>query len=77
METRALDRATAARRPGLGWCSNVVPISAARAANGREKIAPMGAPETILEVEFVGLTPEEQLKAIQGFPGGQRFSLRG
>lgn len=51
------------------------------AVNGRllsspEGVAPMGEPEAPLEVEFVGLTESEQLRALAGFPGGRRFVLK-
>jgi hypothetical protein len=40
-----------------------------------EVIAPADAPESILEVEFEGLTEAEQRAALAGFPGGRRFRL--
>lgn len=42
----------------------------------QEEIAPIDAPEAVLEVEFVGLTEEEQRAALAGFPGGRRFRLK-
>ena len=39
-------------------------------------IAPIGQAEHPLEIEFVGLTPEQQLRAL-AFPGGRRFVLKG
>jgi hypothetical protein len=41
----------------------------------RERIAAIDAPETILTVQFEGLTEAEQRAAIAGFPGGRRFRL--
>lgn len=32
--------------------------------------------ETPLEVEIIGLTPEEQVRVLAAFPGGRRFRLR-
>jgi hypothetical protein len=40
-----------------------------------EDVAPLGEPESILEVEFEGLTDEEQRAALDAFPGGRRFRL--
>ena len=40
-----------------------------------ETIAPPDEPETVLEVEFEGLTQAEQRAALAGFPGGRRFRL--
>jgi len=51
------------------------------AAQGRrlprtgEAIAPLDAPESVLDIEFVGLTEAEQRAALNGFPGGRRFRL--
>ncbi len=51
------------------------------AANGHrlprtgEPIAPVDAPESVLDVQFEGLTEAEQRAAIEGFPGGRRFRL--
>lgn len=44
--------------------------------DAQEAIRPIDAPETVLEVEFVGLTPEEQRRALGAFPGGHRFRLK-
>lgn len=44
--------------------------------HAQEAIAPIDAPETLLEVEFVGLTPDEQRMALGNFPGGRRFRLK-
>lgn len=44
--------------------------------DAQEAIAPIDAPETVLEVEFVGLSPEEQRIALANFPGGRRFRLK-
>ena len=38
-------------------------------------IAPTDEPEEILDVEFEGLTEDEQRAALEGFPGGRRFRL--
>lgn len=46
-----------------------------RLAHGDEMIAAADEPESVLEVEFEGLTEEEQRRAISGFPGGRRFRL--
>ena len=52
------------------------------AANGRRlpdpggEVAPADQPEHPLEVEFVGLSEAEQLRALAGFPGGRRFVLK-
>lgn len=52
------------------------------ASNGRrlpgphDIVARIDEPELPLEVEFVGLTPDEQQMALAGFPGGQRFVLK-
>ncbi len=40
-----------------------------------EVIAPLDEPEAILEVEFEGLTEDEQRAALNAFPGGRRFRL--
>ena len=45
--------------------------------HGDEPIAPADEPEAMLEVEFEGLTEDEQRAAISGFPGGRRFRLAG
>ena len=41
----------------------------------RERIAPIDMPEVPLEIEFEGLSLEEQRAALSGFPGGRRFVL--
>jgi hypothetical protein len=41
----------------------------------RERVAPIDMPEVPLEIEFEGLTLEEQHAALAGFPGGRRFVL--
>jgi len=41
----------------------------------RDQIAPIDMPEVPLEIEFEGLTLEEQRAALAGFPGGRRFVL--
>jgi hypothetical protein len=40
-----------------------------------EPIAPVDAPESVLDVQFEGLTEAEQRAALEGFPGGRRFRL--
>jgi hypothetical protein len=39
-------------------------------------VGPAYGPETLLEVEFVGLTEAEQRAALAAFPGGKRFILK-
>jgi hypothetical protein len=39
------------------------------------RIAPADAPEEPLSVEFVGLSPEAQRRALAGWPGARRFCL--
>lgn len=57
------------------------PVLWLAAQNGRqlprqhETIAPPDEPEAILDVEFEGLTEDEQRAALTGFPGGRRFRL--
>ncbi|HEY9012605.1 MAG TPA: hypothetical protein VIN06_16480 [Devosia sp.] len=46
-----------------------------RLAHTDEVIAAADAPESVLEVEFEGLTEDEQRRALSGFPGGRRFRL--
>lgn len=51
------------------------------AAHGRrltrteEMISPLDEPESVLEIEFEGLTEAEQRAALEAFPGGRRFRL--
>ena len=49
------------------------------AANGqnlnRPIIAPIDQPETVMTVQFEGLSDEEQQAALAAFPGGRRFVL--
>jgi hypothetical protein len=51
------------------------------AANGHrlprtgEPIAPVDAPESVLDIQFEGLTQDQQRAALEGFPGGRRFRL--
>ncbi|HHY50845.1 MAG TPA: hypothetical protein GYA10_14005 [Alphaproteobacteria bacterium] len=42
----------------------------------REPVSPIDGPEAPLEVEFEGLTDEEQRRALAAFPGGRRFVLK-
>ena len=51
-------------------------LAAVRGVRRSEPIRPVDAPEVPLEVEFVGLTEEEQRRALAAFPGGRRFVLR-
>jgi hypothetical protein len=44
-------------------------------ANDVAEVSPAGSPEAPLVVSFVGLTPEEQRRALASFPGGARCSL--
>ena len=48
-----------------------------RLAHGDEAIAPADAPEAVLEIEFEGLTEDEQRAVLDSFPGGRRFRLAG
>ena len=41
-----------------------------------EPVAPIDEPETPMDVEFVGISPEAQRAAVAGFPGGSRFRLK-
>ncbi len=51
------------------------------AAHGRrltrdgQSIGPADEPESILDIEFEGLTEAEQRAVLQSFPGGRRFRL--
>ena len=71
MERQKPASAPRPQRPKLGLA----------AAHGRrlprhdELIAPPDEPEAIIEVEFEGLTEDEQRAALEGFPGGRRFRL--
>lgn len=54
------------------------------ASNGRrlrrpvsELVADINGPETIMEIEFFGITEAEQRAALAAFPGGKRFVLVG
>jgi hypothetical protein len=38
-------------------------------------VSPLQEPEAPLVVEFVGLSEEQQRRALAGWPGGQRFRL--
>lgn len=52
-------------------------LSHARARSAHEPlhIAPADAPETPLDIEFVGISVEEQCRALAGWPGAKRFYL--
>lgn len=39
-------------------------------------VAPIGAPETPLEIEFEGISEAQQRTALAAFPGGRRFVLK-
>ncbi len=45
-------------------------------APSRTDVGPVDGPETILEVEFEGITEAEQRAALSAFPGGRRFVLK-
>jgi hypothetical protein len=54
----------------------VLSLAAARRRAPRPlKIAPASEPELPLAIEFVGISTEQQLKALSGWPGAKRFSL--
>jgi hypothetical protein len=59
------------RRPRLWLATD----DGVRLSPPRECIAPVDMPEVPLEIEFEGLTLEEQRAALAGFPGGRRFVL--
>jgi hypothetical protein len=40
-----------------------------------DRVPAIDAPESELDVTFVGLTDEEQRAALAAFPGGRRFRL--
>jgi hypothetical protein len=70
MTERQRERAAALRYTQL-WLA---------AANGvrltpPQRVAPAEFPELPLEIEFEGLTLEEQRAALAAFPGGRRFFL--
>lgn len=54
----------------------LVTLNGRRLPDPLDQVAPIDEPERPLEVEFVGLTEEEQLRALAAFPGGRRFVLR-
>jgi hypothetical protein len=66
---RSID--ASARRPQLWLAAD----RGARLSPPRERVAPVDKPELPLEIEFEGLTLEEQRAALAGFPGGRRFVL--
>lgn len=41
------------------------------------RVNPVDQPETLLEIEFAGLSLDEQRAALAAFPGGRRFVLVG
>jgi hypothetical protein len=59
-------------RPRL-WLASV---DGRRRPRPHERVNPIKAPEIPIEIEFVGLTPEEQEAALSAFPGGKRFVLK-
>jgi hypothetical protein len=60
-----------ARRPRLWLAAD----EGVRLPAPRGAIAPIDKPELPLEIEFEGLTLEEQRAALAAFPGGRRFVL--
>ena len=60
-----------ARRPRLWLAAD----KGVRRPPPRDAVAPIDKPELPLEVEFEGLTLEEQQAALAAFPGGRRFVL--
>jgi hypothetical protein len=60
-----------ARRPHLYLAAD----EGVRLPDPRLAVAPIDAPEVPLEIEFEGLTLEEQRAALASFPGGRRFVL--
>ena len=66
------NRSSLASRPRL-W---LAAVKGARQPYPHEPILPIDQPEAPLEVEFVGLTEQEQRHALAGFPGGRRFILK-
>ena len=41
-----------------------------------EPVNPIDEPEVPLEIEFIGLSEAEQLRALRSFPGGRRVTLK-
>ena len=41
-----------------------------------DRVPAIDAPETELDVTFIGLSEEEQRAALAAFPGGRRFRLK-
>jgi hypothetical protein len=69
MAERYWNTAAAAHRPHL-W------LAARDGTRLPEPVNPVDEPEVPLEIEFVGLSEEEQLRALAAFPGGKRFTLK-
>jgi hypothetical protein len=72
MFQRVPHRRTGPARPRL-W---LAAVDGKRRMRPHERVNPIKAPETPIEIEFVGLTPEEQQAALAAFPGGKRFVLK-
>jgi hypothetical protein len=64
-----IDSTTRRPRLWLAACEGV------RLPAPRADIAPIDRPELPLEIEFEGLTLQEQRAALAAFPGGRRFIL--
>lgn len=62
-------------RPPAALLLLLAPAAPSGGGPERGAIAPLDEPETPIEVEFVGLTPEQQQRALSGWPGAQRFTL--
>jgi hypothetical protein len=72
MAHRSLNSALAPRPAGLWLASR----DGVRLSYPAESVGPADGPETLLEVEFIGLTEAEQRAALAAFPGGKRFVLK-
>jgi hypothetical protein len=66
------NRSSLATHPRL-W---LAAVEGARRPHPHEAIHPVDQPEAMLEIEFIGLTDEEQRHALTAFPGGRRFILK-
>lgn len=51
-------------------------VDGARRPTPLDDVAPIDQPERPLEIEFFGITEEQQRKALAAFPGGRRFILK-
>lgn len=72
MAQRSLHGALAPRHTNI-WLASRDGVSL---AGPSEPVGPADGPETLLEVEFVGLTEAEQRAALAAFPGGRRFVIK-